>query len=408
MSLPTLSLRDGKYFARFRIRDASKLNGWRQCMRATGQSDKAAAMRVALEIVEAEESKSEATQFRERASMDILTRAQSDLARGALTKEQTQRYLAEITRLGIGADLERFSTRDWFEKWLAEGATKDSTRKTYTSYLEQFGESMGAKFDADIATVTEADAANFIRSQNKAGIRSSTVGNKVRILRGCFADAIAELKLATSNPFVRTRTLKRLQQKNRTGRIKRAFQPAELDALFASLNGDWKGCSMLGLYCGARISDAYRIRWRQIDLQGRFVTIAEKKKELEPALVIPMHSSLESWFLEHPSSDHGNDFVFPSLASRGRESLCRSFTRLITAAGIENEPVKPVGDSGKPVRPLGFHSLRRSNATLMANKDVPEEVRRKVVGHNSSLTHRLYSEIEMETIREGLSNLPSF
>jgi integrase len=45
---------------------------------------------------------------------------------------------------------------------------------------------------------------------------------------------------------------------------------------------------------------------------------------------------------------------------------------------------------GRQFRALGFHSLRHSFISTLANSEVPADVRKQIVGHSSEDIHRRY------------------
>jgi len=56
---------------------------------------------------------------------------------------------------------------------------------------------------------------------------------------------------------------------------------------------------------------------------------------------------------------------------------------------------------------LGFHALRKSFVSILANMGVSHEIRKKLVGHASDDVHAIYTKLEMETVRKALNDFPS-
>ena len=91
----------------------------------------------------------------------------------------------------------------------------------------------------------------------------------------------------------------------------------------------------------------------------------------------------------------------------GANGLSNTFSRLIAAAGIENAPASErATGKGRTVYRLGFHSLRHTFVSMMANAGVPKELRMKIVGHTSSV-HDRYTHFEAETLSAALRDFPS-
>lgn len=55
----------------------------------------------------------------------------------------------------------------------------------------------------------------------------------------------------------------------------------------------------------------------------------------------------------------------------------------------------------------GFHTNRHSLTSAPSNTDVSEEVKRKIVGHESSEVHAIYTHHEQETLARAIGKLPN-
>jgi integrase len=54
-----------------------------------------------------------------------------------------------------------------------------------------------------------------------------------------------------------------------------------------------------------------------------------------------------------------------------------------------------------------FHALRHSLTSTLANLDVSEEIRRRIVGHDSAEVHSGYTHHERETLARAVEKMPS-
>jgi site-specific recombinase XerD len=43
---------------------------------------------------------------------------------------------------------------------------------------------------------------------------------------------------------------------------------------------------------------------------------------------------------------------------------------------------------------------------MLANANVAEEIRQKMTGHTESSTHQLYTHLELDTLRQGVDQIP--
>jgi integrase len=129
-------------------------------------------------------------------------------------------------------------------------------------------------------------------------------------------------------------------------------------------------------------------------------------------VVIPLHPQLEQFLLDLPSSEESKAFLFPTLAGRktgGAHGLSRRFADIMISAGIKTEVARPKMDDGegRAISKLSFHSLRHGFNSAMANKGVSQEIRQKLTGHASSEMNKVYTQHEMERLREAVNVVPN-
>src|SRR5262245_46570877 len=73
-----------------------------------------------------------------------------------------------------------------------------------------------------------------------------------------------------------------------------------------------------------------------------------------------------------------------------------AFARIMERAKVRGEVArKRAGESGRAVNSLSFHSFRHTLTTIMANADVPAEVRQKFTGHASAEMNHHYTHHEI-------------
>jgi integrase len=123
-----------------------------------------------------------------------------------------------------------------------------------------------------------------------------------------------------------------------------------------------------------------------------------------------MHQDLVNYFESLPTSDDANAPIFQSLYRKTPGShggLSNAFGRLMHAAGIR-APLGPQKQGkGRQFKALGFHSLRHSFISMLANSEVPADVRKQIVGHSSEDVHRRYVHLDLLLQEKAIANLPS-
>lgn len=149
----------------------------------------------------------------------------------------------------------------------------------------------------------------------------------------------------------------------------------------------------LALNTGMRYSEIRLLKWEQVDLGGRIVTVGRTKTKAGSGRVIPLNDRiaaiLEFWGSQFPvrRADH---YVFPQEAYGAA-------TDDFTPCAHHTEPKAPIGSwktawEGARSRAglsLRFHDLRHSACTRMLEGGVPLSVVAEVLGWSPATTTKM-------------------
>src|SRR5207244_10942150 len=94
---------------------------------------------------------------------------------------------------------------------------------------------------------------------------------------------------------------------------------------------------------------------------------------------------VEAHLLSLASSDDPTAKLSPTLAAKstgGNRGLSRMFQRVMAAAGIHSDRGVEKKGKGRQFKTLGFHSLRHTFVSELANADVAADERRQVSGRS--------------------------
>jgi hypothetical protein len=115
-------------------------------------------------------------------------------------------------------------------------------------------------------------------------------------------------------------------------------------------------------------------------------------------------------YLKRASKKKKSMYLFPSLAGKSSGSfggLSNAFGRLMNKAGI----VVPIGvkkeGKGRQFRKKGYHALKYSQASRMAEAGIPENLAKAISMHSSSPVHQGYVQYTQELQKALFSKLPS-
>jgi integrase len=323
---------------------------------------------------------------------------------GRLIETRARELISEIVEHATGEPLRNYTVEEWLCEWLKgkKAAKAEATFLKYANAVKGFLSSLGLRAKLNVNQITLRDVNRFQQGEIEAGKYSSTCNDHVKIIRMAFTSA-RKLGYITHNPAEAVETLPEDSESP-----KQPFTLEQIKALLHHAEGDWKGVIIVTLYSGMRLKDVANLRWENVDLPNKWISF--KAGKTRQRIKIPMHDSLHDFLLELPAPDTGKEFLFPSLAGKktsGKSGLSQMFKRLMERAKVRGEIVRErMGESGRSVSTLSFHSLRHTLVSLMANAGVPVEVRQKFTGHASAEMNQHYTHHEIETLRAAVEKLP--
>jgi integrase len=323
-------------------------------------------------------------------------------------------YLRNLNELRERIGLEAIATstvKDFFDGWLRSKQTRGSAGSTisrYKSILDTFVSSLGQRRLTGIGTITASDVQRFHDNELAAGKGPTTADFSVKIIRGVLNSARRQGQI-TSNPA------ENVEMVQARGEQRRPFTQTQLRALVSHADGEWAGMILFGNHCGMRLSDAAQLTWANIDLAAQTVTYQPQKgrRRLSPQSTkrrVFLHDELRNYLAQLASTDDPEAPLFPSLYGRRTGShggLSTAFVRLMQRAGIGREPGVEKEGKGRRFNALGFHSLRHTFISNLANHDVPADVRKEIAGHSTDEIHRRYVHLAIETQQRAIARIPS-
>ena len=153
------------------------------------------------------------------------------------------------------------------------------------------------------------------------------------------------------------------------------FTEEQIRQLLPVANTEWMGMIFLGLHAGLRLNDAAHLTWQNIDLVNRTLSFrpqktAGRKRGKERDTIIFLHPDLMNYFESLPVSDDPKAPIFGALYGKPSGShggLSNMFWRLTDKAGIRVPHGAAKTGKGRQFRALGYHSLRHSFVSRLAN-----------------------------------------
>jgi integrase len=161
----------------------------------------------------------------------------------------------------------------------------------------------------------------------------------------------------------------------------------------------------LALNTALRKNEIRTLRWSQIDLMQRTLTVGRTKTEGGSGRVIPLNSvayaAVVGWVSRFPEA-RAEDYVFPSCEAAGIEREHPDVERIDAS-----RPIKSWRSAWRRAREaaglnIRFHDLRHTCITKLAEGQASEQTLMSIAGHLSAKMLEHYSHIRMARKRAAL------
>jgi integrase len=369
--------------------------------------------------------KSTKTRDRSRAMKIALDWAKAAKAgrAGRLTEAQCRRVLSEIHEEANGEPLHFDAAGEFLNEWLASKKSRTSPRTfdKYSQYVREFAAHLKERANSALDAVRKKDVETFLDSLLRAGHSPTTVNGALKILRMPFRNA-HQLGRLTINPTAGVQPLKDHADIERD-----VFTPEQIGALVTAVEAlrqeaqanndrekenafrDWKGAILCGYYTGLRLGDVTQLKWENVDLGTGLLRV--KTIKTGAVVTIPIHVQFAAW-LRKQTRGIGKAPLFPSLIGKSsggeRSGLSTAFNKIMERAGIKGRILRrrKKGSAGRTTTSLGFHALRHSFNSALANQGVSQEIRQRLTGHSDQATNKRYTHHEITVLRAAVDALP--
>jgi integrase len=213
------------------------------------------------------------------------------------TIRQTHKVLVRLHEEIAGEPIPQKSLRAYCTEWLASKKPEISPRtyKEYAGSLSQFQGYLGARADIPITDLTKPELLAY-RNHLAAALSATSTNNHLALIRMLFKGARRD-GVCLDNPAEFVGPVRAGEKSEQ----KRPFTVAELQAILAVADPEWRSLILFGLYTGQRLSDLVTLGWNNIDLERSEVRLVTGKTGR--GMIIPMAPPLRSHIDSLPASD---------------------------------------------------------------------------------------------------------
>ncbi|MFZ2655612.1 MAG: site-specific integrase [Victivallales bacterium] len=326
-------------------------------------------------------------QFREEILDKIKTDSEKIEKIQAIKKRETNKIsLADVwDKYSVSLDRER---------------PKESTFKQYRFQWDGF-----YKHIKDIAPnrlylddITKEDAEKYL--QTLTNLTPNTYNKIIRTLRGVFKVLWID-RPQNENPFYTFKSRTDIPTSHRELTL------TELKDVCGKAEGELRVLLAIGAYTGLRLKDAALLQWQNISFaQDRITVIPAKTSRKNKIAKIPLHYDLKAILLETYTTDK-TGYVLPEISANYLKDPTR-VTNMIQAhfktCGIETQQKT---EGKKAICVAGYHSLRHSLVSTLANSGTAQALTMELVGHGSPQIHRIYTHGDQGALNKAVNSMPS-
>ena len=185
--------------------------------------------------------------------------------------------------------------------------------------------------------------------------------------------------------------------------LRKAFTNEELKRIIDKADGELKTLLIVGAYTGLRLSDAAKLQWEQITSAVDAVILRPHKTAHSSGRIvaIPIHATLKAALGPHK----GAGYVMPKIALLSQPGRCEAVQRHLRKCGIAT--TTEIEGYRRKAADYGFHSLRSTFISRLADAGMPLAQIQGMVGHVSPEMTQHYYRQDAEAARGILDKLPN-
>jgi integrase len=323
---------------------------------------------------------------------------------GELTAEQARKEAVKLAgQIATGGDpvadrqeakLKAVTLRQVFTDYLnARSSLKPTTVKDYRYVMEH---DFVDWLDKPILAITKDKIA---RRHKQLGEKSEARANiAMRVLRALFNFAMGQYEDMQGRSLIAENPVKRISQTRAWYRVERrqsVIKANELQAWFTGVmaldNETLRDYLLLMVLTGLRRQEAATLKWADVDLTGKTITVRDPKNRRDHTL--PLSDYLFD-LLARRKTAAVNEYVFPGTGAGGYIVEPRKqITKVTDASGIAFTP----------------HDLRRTFITIAESLDIPAYALKRLLNHASGADVTAgYIVASTERLREPMQKITDY
>jgi len=260
-----------------------------------------------------------------------------------------------------------------------------STQKRYLSSFRNLNKHFKGMRLSDI---TPKVIASYMELRKSEGVAPATINRDLALLSKAFNLAIKQWEWCKINPC------SQVQRERENNKIDRWLTEEEekklLEGAKGYLNGQLVDIIILALNTGMRQSEILNLRWQDVDLFRKIITVRKTKNKVPK--VIPLNQSAYKLLLRRNKVVNMPGYVFATRNGTriSKRNLHREFVNALKKAEITN---------------FRFHDLRHTFATRLVQSGIDLYSVARLLGHRDITTTQRYAHHSPESLRSSVEVL---
>jgi integrase len=223
---------------------------------------------------------------------------------------------------------------------------------------------------------------NRLRTVMRATVRRNVAALKAALAQAHRWGLIAEHPLDRYSPVkradeARTRYLSAPEEERLRAALARFRRP------------QFRALVLVALNTGMRRGELFSLKWDDVDLPGRLITVRAETTKSERTRHIPMSAECLQLLSALPRKE-GNPYVFTGLRGKRLVNVGAQFKRLCVRAKLED---------------FSFHDLRHSFASNLVQVGVELYAVQRLLGHSDPKLTARYSHLAPDSLRAAIDRL---
>ena len=283
------------------------------------------------------------------------------------------------------------------QHYKTSGANKSLTT-SYARYFKRFKKWCEDKGKTCLEDITSSDIFDFMEEATSLQSKC-TKRNHFYMIRDLWACSLPDVPNPTRGMKIKADTQSIPREPLTDDEISKVLDTASKYKYFPN---EMKGLIMVGLYTGLRLTDCVHLKADNI--KGGTISLTPKKTEQKEIRVrIPLHSILKA---ELDSTGITEGYYFPNLVAMSdkgklRWHVCKLFSSCLQTTTTQEGRRRKV-----PVK--GFHALRATFLTRLAEKGVSLPIMESLAGHLNPAMTSHYIRPDEDVKKSAISTLPDF